>query len=573
MKREAAAGKGRSKALITTDRTGMRTLSSLSGKEIIDRIVEARDPRALVQGLAHGDFYWIVKKVGANDCLPLLEHASEEQWQYLLDMELWNRDRLDLHQAATWLSRLRMADPHRLAKWLLSEGQATAYYFFYRFVQVELKQDEDPSDLPDGFFTLDGTYYIRVKDPAQRPLIEDLLRFLAGENLVAYQSFLLGLAGVLPAEAEEQLYRMRGVRLAEHGFLPFEEAISIYSPLNPEILGTGELLAEPEIIRTEEVPRELVPLSPFFHLNKEHALVSAVRGLSDPLLQDRVYLEFAGLCNQILSADGVSINDLDVLVKTCRKAAGYVNLSLEKACSGDVHKAAQILKKHSLVSLFRVGFGIVLQLKWDVARWMKDAWFTKHGLDLDFWGDDWGETIGGLLFEKPLFYCGNREDEQYRDFRGLTDFEKCREIVHNVMALDYLFSRLSERIAFPDWKEKGKDVTFHPLLFNVWARDVLGSRLSFEGIPIARARELFSRLRTREEEPPYQMPGFEDVFVKDMLRLGAVRDETRKKQATKTLSVLWGHFRAEYEQVALEDLDQRFSRYLTIMPSPEADPR
>lgn len=572
MGRKAGPDKGRNKALARLDTKGIATLSSLSGGEIIDRIVGAQNPRKLLQGMAHGDFYWLIKKVGESDCLPIVEYASEEQWQYLLDMELWNRDRLDLDQAATWLSRLQMADPQRLATWLLSEGQETACYFLYRSVQVEIQDYEDPSDFPDGFFTLDGVYYIRVLNPGQRPFIEELLRFLAKENLVAYQSLLLGLAGVLPAEAEEQLYRMRSIRLEEHGFLPFEEAISVYSPLDPRILGSEELPAEPEIIHTEEVPRKLVPLSLFSHLHEDDMFVSAVRGFSDHLLQDRIYLEFAGLCNQILSADGAIINDLGMLVKTCRKAAGYVNLSLEKACSGDVHKAALILKGHSLVSLFRAGFGLVLRLKWNLARWMEDAWCTKHGLDLDFWGDEWGETIGGLLFEKPLFYSGDREDEQYRDFNGLADFQKCREILDSVVALDAFFSRLGERIPLPDWKEKAMDFTFHPLLFNVWARNLLGCHPSFEGISMGQARELFSRLRAGDKEPPYRMRGFEEVFVKDMLRLGPVRDENRKRKLTKVFSVLWRHFRAEYEQVALDDLDRRSSRCLTIKPSSEADP-
>lgn len=569
MGRESGPEKDKNTTLERIGGKAVATLSSLSGSEIINRIVDAANPRALVQGMAQGDFYWLVKKVGEDDCLPILEYASEEQWQYLLDMELWSRDRLDLDQTATWLSRLQMADPQRLAKWLLSEGQANAYYFLYRSVQVEIQQDEEPKDFSDGFFTLDGTYYIRALNPEKRPLIEDLLRFLAKENLIAYQSLLLGLAGVLPAEAEEQLFRMKSVRLEEHGFLPFEEAISIYSPLDPGILDAGEVHAEAETIYTEEVPRELVPLSPFSYLHEDDMLVSAVRGFPDSLFQDGIHLEFAGLCNQILSADGVIVNDMSMLVKTCRKAAGYVNLSLGKACSGDARKAALILKKHSLVSLFRMGFGFVLRLKWDLTRWMENAWFTKHGLDPDFWGDEWGETIGGLLFEKPLFYCGGSEDEQYRDFSGLADFEKCRETVDNVMTLDSIFSRLSERIPFPDWKEK--DFTFYPLLFNVWARDILGSRPSFEGILIVQAQELFRRLRAGEEKPPYLMVGFEDVFVEDMLRLGPVRDENKKKKVTKVLSVLWHHFCAEYEQVAVEDIDQRFSRYLTIKPSQEAD--
>jgi len=571
MRRKSGPDKEKNRLPVRREGAGMMTMHPLSGKEILDHIVGAHDPRTLVQGLPHGDFYWMVKRVGNDDCLPILEQASVEQWQYILDMETWNRDQLDLNQVAAWLTRLQAADPHRLAKWLLSGGEAIAYYFLYRSIQVEIEQSEDPSDFPPGFFTLDGTYYIRALNPQQRPLIEELLRFLAGEDLEAYQSLLLGLAGVLPAEAEEQLYRMRGIRLAEHGFLPFDEAISIYSLLTPRIFGTDGSSGEGETAKVDEVPAELLSLAPFAHLNKDQMFVSAVRGFSDALLRDRIYLEFAGLCNQLLSADGVTVRDLDVLVRTCRKAAGYVNLSLENTCAGDMYRASEILKKHSLVSLFRVGFGFVLRLKWEVAQWKKEAWFSKNGLDLSFWGDRWGEIIGGLLFEKPLFYCGDRAEEQYRDFRGLADFEACTEAVRNVTALDYLFSRLCKSMIFPGDKGGDENFTFHPLLFNVWARHILASPLSFEGLTVHQVRMLFSRLRAGDEGAPYEMCGFEEIFVSDMLRLAGVRHEPKKTQLKKVLSLLWQFFRKEYGQVSLEDLDQRFSRYLTIVTSPEVD--
>jgi len=573
MDQESETRKDRVQWPARAGRGDLSIISSLSGKEIIERIVDAPDPSALVRGMAHGDFYWILKRVGINDCVPILEQASEEQWQYLLDLELWERDRFDLKQAGIWLTQLRMAAPHRLAKWLLSKGQATAYYYFYRSIKVEIKQHDDPADFPDGFFTLDGTYYIRVMDPDQRPLIEEILRLLAGEDLVAYQSLLLGLAGVLPAEAEEQLYRMKGVRLAEHGFLPFEEAISIYSPLDPGILGTDELLPEPDIVQEEEVPGELVPVSPFTRIEEDHLLVRAMKGFRDPLLQDRIYLEFAGLCNQLLSADGGAINDLDVLVRTCRKAAGYLGLALERACSGDLRRAERILKKHSLVSLFRVGFGLVLRLKWDVTRWMEKAWFAKHGFGLSFWGDEWGETIGALLLEKPLFYSSDAEGMPYHDFRGLADYEKCRDIMHNVMALDYLFSRMEGRVSLPEWGEEvPPEVTFEHLLFAAWARNLMGLRASFEAISLEQAREVLSRLRGQENGAPSAKDRFEDVFVQDILRLGSIEDEDNANRLIKVLSALWRSFRAEYEEVAPEDLDQRFSRYLAIKPSSGADP-
>ena len=59
---------------------------------------------------------------------------------------------------------------------------------------------------------------------------------MAAVNLPAYRTLMSGLASVIQSEMEEGMYRMRNRRLAENGFLPFEEAISIYSPLSPEQL-------------------------------------------------------------------------------------------------------------------------------------------------------------------------------------------------------------------------------------------------------------------------------------------------------------------------------------------------
>jgi len=99
-----------------------------------------------------------------------------------------------------------------------------------------VREGDEVLDLPNEFFTVDGVFYIRVAETRYRDTIEDMIKRMALEDSSRYQALLLGLAGVLPAETEEELYRLRNVRLAEHGFLPFEEAISVYSPLEPEAL-------------------------------------------------------------------------------------------------------------------------------------------------------------------------------------------------------------------------------------------------------------------------------------------------------------------------------------------------
>ncbi|MFZ0450566.1 MAG: DUF6178 family protein [Desulfatiglandaceae bacterium] len=543
----------------------VKALYPLSGKETLDRILDHPKPRALVRGLAQGDFYWLIKKIGEGDCLPVLELASTKQWQYLLDMEIWRKDRMDLSQADRWLSQILKADPSRLVKWLFSSGQSMTFYYLFRSIQVEIPEEDEDQELPDGFFTLDGTYYIRVVDPDLRENIEGLLRWMAREDELRYQAVVQGLAGVVPAEAEEEMYRLRGVRLAEHGFLPFEEALSVYGPLNCEILTPEKEVTEPaKAIDRDSVAKELIPLSPFYHLGRGDLLMKVVAGSTDPLFQDRIYLEFAGLCNQILSADGSVINDLDVLVKTCRRAAGFLNLTLEKVCNGDVSSALDLLKRHPLITVFRAGFGLVLGLKWELEKWIKDAWFLRQGLDVAFWGEVWGQTLKGLSLPRPLLYRGHVETEAYRDFKSLSELEACRDIFDQVKAMDRLFEKLGDRFHLTEEQIYDPEMRFHPLLFNLWSRKILGLPLSFEGLLLEQAKTFFVCLRAGEKSPPYRMPGFENIFVSDMIRLASASEMEKRAPLKAVLRNIWGSFSKEYLYVSAEDLDQRYSSFIII---------
>ncbi len=557
------------RSMVLEKRDLVKELYPLSGKETFDRILDHPNPRALVRGLAHGDFYWLIKKIGEGECLPVLELASTEQWEYLLDMELWRKDRIDLGQLDRWLSQLLKADPSRLVKWLFSSGQSVAFYFLFRSIQVKISEDDEDQEVPDGFFTLDGTHYIRVPNPDLKETIEGLLRWMAKEDQLRYQAILQGLAGVLPAETEEQMYRMRGVRLAEHGFLPFEEALSVYSPMDCELLTPVKEVTGPvSAIDQDDVRKELIPQSPFFHLGRGDLLTKVAAGTSHFFLLDRIYLEFAGLCNQILSAEGSVINDVDVLVKTCRRAAGYLNLTLEKVCDGDVSKALGLLKQHPLITVFRVGFGLALELKWEMERWVKNAWFLRQGLDTTFWGNVWGQTVKGLSLQKPLLFSGQTETEAYRDFRSLSELEACRNILDQVKVMDHLFERLGDRFHLTGEQIDDPELTFHPLLFNLWSRKILGLPLSFEGIRLDQARAFFIRLRAGEKGPPYRMPGYENRFVSDMIRLASASEMENRGGLKAVLRDIWRFFSEEYFYVSAEDLDQRFSSFINIKTVP-----
>ena len=540
----------------------LKALYNLSEKEVLDRILEHPAPRQLIQRLPIQDFFWLIKRLGAENSVQLLRFASLKQWQYLLDLELWQKDRLDIEQASQWLRQLQLADPGRLAGWLFNDGQALAYYYLFKRIQVEIKEEDEAYDLEKGFITLDGLFYVKVNEEDQRETIEGLLRTMAGKDLLSYQTLLSGLAGVLPTELEEQMYRLKTVRLAEHGFLPPEEALLVYAPLDPQILEGN--------IRTERVEgigddiHDMAPYSPLYYAEGQNLLSKSLSGGLDPHFLDRIRLEFAGLCNQILSADGLTINDIDVLKRTCRKSAGYLNLILEKICGNDVSAAETLLRKNSLISLFRTGFGLAQKLKWEAERWVKESWFDRRGLSLDFWGDEWGNTLAGLVAKRPQYYRGPEGGGEYRDFEQVSDLTEVSDVLHRLTGLDRIFSQLTGTYPLDEETAQIPGLKFFQLLFTLWARQMLGLEPSFEGVSLKQVKRFFHLLRAGDETPPYQMLGFEEVFVKDFMASasGFLPEDTATLK--DTLSLIWQEFCQEYERVPVDALAPRFTKYILI---------
>ena len=541
----------------------LKEFHALSEEEVLNRIQEHPAPRQLIQSLPSEDFFWLTKKMGEEGSLQLLRFASIEQWQYLLDLELWRKDRLDMNTAFGWLRQLQLADPGRLIGWLLTDGQALAYYYLFSNIQVETREEDEAYDLDKGFVTLDGLFYVKVHETAQRETIEGILRTMADADFLKYQALLSNLAGVLPAELEEQMYRLKNVRLAEHGFLPPEEALVVYGHLKPENLKRN-LKTERVNSDVDEDILDFAPYLPLYYAEGRNLLSKTLSRDLDPGFLDRVRLEFAGLCNQILSADGLTINDIDILKKTCRKSAGYLNLILEQICGEDISAAEDLLKNNPLISLFRAGFGLAQKLKWEAERWLKQSWFEQKGLGFDFWGEAWGSTLTGLTAKRPLYYEGEEEYGKYRDFEHVSELTAVSTVLHRLTGLDRMFAQLTETCPLDQKDGPPPDLTFHPLLFTLWARQILDLAPSFDGIPLNQAKQFFHHLRAGDDKPPYQMPGFEERFIKDFMAAASGFDSQAAATLKDTLSLIWQGFCQEYERVPVDALDRRFSRYILI---------
>ena len=560
------------KGLVGSVTEAAREIFSLSGSVALDRILALENPEEFVRNMAHVDFYWLVKKIGEEDALPVLQMASAEQWEFLLDLELWQKDRLDLGRASAWMGHLLRADPGRLVRWLLSEGEYFTYFYLSRNLQVESKNKDEMHDVEEGFITLDGIHYLRILDPEHEEVLGNLLQQIAGKDYERYQAILMGLSGVAPAEVEEEMYRLRNVRLSEDGFLPYEEAISVYTHLRRDLLNArpSAPVVDPRPSQEDHVE---APLMPILHVSENHLMVEAMRRSRDPLLLNRITLEFTGLCSQVFSAEGLAENTPEALVQTVRKAAGYVNVALERWCRGDLALCEQVLRENPLLDLFRSGFSLALEVRWETEQWLKKAWFARQGFRPAFWEEEWGATLVGVVQKRPLLFDRSQKGEPYRAFENLDEVETCRKTMRRLVVLDRLLDSLAARYPVEEKWSKDPLFTFHSLLFNFWARKQLKIQPGFAPLSLDRVRDLFKFLRSGSQKPPYGMSGFKEVFVKDFMACAPDLEGADKAVLEETLGSLWDKFTEEYAMVGTADLDGRFLRFILSSPSPGSAPR
>jgi hypothetical protein len=66
-----------------------KAILSLTPEKALDAILDLPQSAALVHSLSEEDFYFLIHDIGIEDSLPLLRLASDKQWEYIVDLELW----------------------------------------------------------------------------------------------------------------------------------------------------------------------------------------------------------------------------------------------------------------------------------------------------------------------------------------------------------------------------------------------------------------------------------------------------------------------------------------------------
>ncbi len=430
-----------------------RDILTLPSEKALSAILEFSQPAALVQSFSEGDFYFLVHDIGPDDALELLALASFDQWRYILDLEMWDRDRINNLPATRWLSRLFHADPNRFVYWFLHDGMDIVDFYLFKNVIVQAREhDQDPSDFGDGYETLDDSLYFNIFDSPQDDFSSDdrerkkqfLLQFfkqLSSWDHIVYQNKLFEFPAIMPAEFEEELYRLRNVRLAEKGFSVRDEAMGVYQPISS---GRMDQYARRKPAKYESASPQALSLYSTGVMDPDTLFVRSLQAVETEDILAELQSEFASLCNQIVSADGAPVRNRDDLSKVVKKVCGYINIGLETAAGiweqTPDNLAASFLKQYLLQAVFQLGYGRAVEIKQRAQKWKKGSWTEKNHLPLSFWSEERLGVLGGLLLKRPLYFDNYETGVLYREFESIADIEKTETTLNRIMACDRLLS-------------------------------------------------------------------------------------------------------------------------------------
>jgi hypothetical protein len=557
-----------------------KELLTLPPEKTMQRILESAQPAALVHSFPEQDLYFLIHDIGAEDALPLLALASDHQREFVLDIETWQRDRLEPVALTRWLDLLYRSDARRTVKWLIDQKTELLTLYLFKNIEVRVcEHDQDPSEFGEDFFTLDSVFYVRITGPLfaaeselgdidkknYRDFLKKLIQSLAAFDHVAYQGLLLEAAHIIPTESEEEGYRLRNVRLAEKGFLPFEEAVGVYQPLTARQLTGRNHKIMPRTAAEISVP---VPLYPSEVLESGSIFSSALAKIETEAVLEQLQTEFAGLCNRIIAADFAPAHNKDDLRAVVKKANGFLSIGLETlAAETDAnghsvsHLQVAMIKRHPLSDIFRVGYGRVLELKWRAQRWLDRSWFGGQGFSLSFWDEDWLGVLGGLLVKKPMYFDDYVSGSMYREFSTVDELQQTADALDAVIASDHLLSLLAIP---PELLSARRFLTYKNLILTLWALDWVGCTEKNRFLTRAEFRLFFEKLWQSNDRPRRVALAMKQSFLLWLCGLSGMHSHEITDKLGSVLESLFLEFEEEYGQVDTADLDPRFIHLFLI---------
>ena len=536
------------------------------GKERLQTLFLSDHPEQIVQQLPELEVFLTVKEVGEKDCLDLISMTTPDQFQYLLDLDLWKKDRLDPERILQWMEALLEAGEKKVVQFIQSTDLEFMALLMKKFLHVTTLDGEHLEGMDKiPLFTLDQFYFVGFKGKKTREVFEPFLGILYRTDEKIYRGLMDALIVELESELEEIGYRLRNSRLSGYGFPDFEEALEIYRFVNPDSLIREERI--PQEVDQEEGSAE----GSMFYLTFQQEgpfLSSVLSEIDDPQEQGRLKQEITTLCNKAIVAEAIDLSNIAGIERVVKKVYHTLNLGLQYLSHGEKGKASDIIRSFRLQRLFQCGMSTTILLRRKAESILKGSWFSSDRENLVLLDPPHFEKFEGILRKRPVL----RRDWMDEDFKSLQDLREADDFLKFIETTTHFLGKklnlsphylkkLDLTDCHPeDWRE----ITLSTIFLTSLANQILQGTFQFETIAQARVKDFLGRVFERDSEGK----GVIRMEIKEAARnwISSNEIDARKQQHLLAFQdFCFDLFEEEYGKIPQEQkVDPRFVKGLLI---------
>ncbi|MCK5310768.1 MAG: hypothetical protein KAJ62_01585 [Desulfobacteraceae bacterium] len=534
----------------------------LEPEEAVDSILSSPQPATLIQSFPSQDLYFLMHSVGPEDFIPVLSLSSSDQWEHILDMDIWADDKPDIPNMTKALGLLFQADSKRLMRWIVKEKVDMLEYYFLKNTEIWIREHDDVPPDEDDFMTFDDKFYFRFPKaykneegkPAQE-LITNMLDSVAQMDLSVFHALLLETTSVLAPEVEEEQFRLKNVRLAEKGFLPSHEAVGIYQPLSSlKLRERPSRLLDKKRSYNPDIPMASQYTSQF--IKGDNLFAASLKLLNNDIFFD-LQAEFASLVNKVISADKIKIREKEDIEKVIEKVCAYLSVGIERV---DKNNPVPVLEKYFLEDVFRAGSSEILRLGRKINLWHKTSFMNKNNLPLSFLDEKWLGIVGGLMLDRPLFFDVFSQGEAYRNFKSFKEIRDVAIEAEKIIETDKILATFDI-----DIQSFSKGIlTYKSLLFTLWVKSHLGLDNSLSPIPVNEFKDFFAALFSNKKESKIENIKRED-FILWVSKVSKIEREEISDDFIFAANEMFDEIEEEYGSVNVNDLDLRLIRHFLLI--------
>jgi hypothetical protein len=421
--------------------------------EVANRIIEDPTAASWLPAVPSQLVHRLLCEVGMGDAGELMELCAPAQVREVLDLELWQGDRVKGEEALDWIHFLSTLSDEVAMRHIRGLDIELLGWLLLRWCRIYLLDDGNFPEEPEWevWSSPDNWYAVEVltDNKAQVDQVTGLLDRLYREDPDDARRLLQNLLWELPSELEEYSYRWRTGRLEDLGFANPQESLLIYAYLAPGKVTLDESTAD-RPIRGQDEPADRTggALTILVDDAGRSFWSRAAAGISDAEERERISIALMSVANFAMAADRIPPADTDAAGRSMEDLHLRLSLGLEHLCNGDLDLAGVALANVALMRLARLGHSLTLDLRRELLGLQREGKLGSGLGDASRLDAPLAAQVEGLLRLRPRFL--ETDTATHRAFRGRDELALARTWVKQAEAMAELGDELGLPEPYPD---------------------------------------------------------------------------------------------------------------------------